>query len=97
QQIEQSIEAVRHEIDGDNEGDDRVFRHMWASVGEQPFRTGQANNGPGGATMAFTGSHLGELTVELSPAEERDITSNEIAQLWREKTGPIADAVELSF
>ncbi len=94
--LEESAQEVRRRIRAEREERD-VFRHVWASIGEQPFRTGQANNGPGGGAVMFSGSHLGEVTIELEPAEERNTTSNEIAQLWREATGAIPDAVELSY
>jgi multidrug efflux pump subunit AcrB len=96
-QLEEAARAVRDRVDTKNGGDTSVFRHTWASVGEQPFRTAQANTGPGGGVMAYSGSHLGEITIELLPAEDRKVTSTEIAQLWRELTGPIPDAVELTY
>ena len=42
-------------------------------------------------------SHLGEVTIELLPSEERSIGSVELASRWRELTGPIPGAVELLF
>ncbi|MEE8585223.1 MAG: efflux RND transporter permease subunit, partial [Acidobacteriota bacterium] len=78
-------------------GDDRIFRHMLASVGEQPFRTAQSQNAGGGVGESFSGAHLGEINIELAPSEERAFSSTEIANLWREKTGAIPDAVELTF
>jgi len=46
----------------------------------------------------ITGSHLGEVNIELAPSEERgEISSADIANEWRDLTGPIPDAVELSF
>ena len=75
-----------------------LFRHSYAAVGDQPFRTGQDTMGPhGGRQVDYSGSHLGELTIELVPAEERDISSSELAERWRELTGPIPDAIEMSF
>ncbi|MDE0368185.1 MAG: efflux RND transporter permease subunit [Gammaproteobacteria bacterium] len=43
------------------------------------------------------GRHLGEVTMQLTPGETRTITTNEVAALWRDAVGPIADAVELAF
>ncbi len=42
-------------------------------------------------------SHLGEVTIELAPAEERTITSEELGNRWREATEPIPEAVEIGF
>jgi len=72
-----------------------IIRHVLSSIGEQPSRN-QAS-GPNVATGVFAGSHLGEVNIELIPSEKRKISSIQVANRWRELTGPIPDAVELSF
>ncbi|MDE0658490.1 MAG: efflux RND transporter permease subunit [Gammaproteobacteria bacterium] len=52
--------------------------------------------GTGGDT-APTGSHLGEIYLQLSPSEERGITTVEVARAWRTATAPIEDAEQLVF
>ncbi|MCB1036281.1 MAG: efflux RND transporter permease subunit, partial [Acidobacteria bacterium] len=79
-----------------SEGEGNAFRHVLTSVGEQPFRKAQSQGG-GRIAAAFAASHLGEVTIELAPAEARKITSPEIAALWRERVGEIPDARELVF
>jgi multidrug efflux pump subunit AcrB len=73
-----------------------IIRHVLTSIGDQPFRTA---DGPGALNVGADNSapHLGEVNLELSPAEERDISSLEIASRWRERVGTIPDAVELSY
>jgi len=73
-----------------------IVMHILTSVGGQPFRTMMSRMGANVA-LDFSGAHLGEVTLELSPAEERTISAEEIGALWREKTGIIPDAVELTF
>ncbi|MDA1272478.1 MAG: efflux RND transporter permease subunit [Verrucomicrobia bacterium] len=88
---------LRTQLDANREnGGTSAFRHMLASVGEQPFLTAQ-RQGVGNAVSLITGSHLGEVTIELSPSEERTMSSAEVVNRWRELTGPIPDAVELTF
>jgi multidrug efflux pump subunit AcrB len=41
--------------------------------------------------------HLGQVSLELSAAEERDIKASEIGDRWRELTGTIPGAEELVF
>jgi multidrug efflux pump subunit AcrB len=41
--------------------------------------------------------HLGQVSLELSPSEVRDIDASEIANRWRELTGSIPGAEELVF
>lgn len=43
------------------------------------------------------GANLGEVTMQLTPGETRDISTNEVARLWREANGPLPDAKTLVF
>ncbi len=61
------------------------------SIGEQLSR-----GGPDIGTRVG-GAHLAEIALELVPSVERDLTASDIAHLWRERTGPIPDAVEITF
>ncbi len=95
--LESSAMRVRDELDAEGvtrEGS--AVRHALLSVGEQPFATAQTRNG-GRVGTAFIGTHLGEVNLELAPSEQRSFDSAELARRWREATGPIPDAVELTF
>ncbi len=95
QALERSAERLARDIE--NETGIEIFRHTYSSVGEQPFRSDQARNEGGSASQNASG-HLGEVTLELLPAEERvGISSESLARRWRELTGAIPDVVELSF
>ncbi|MDY7092290.1 MAG: efflux RND transporter permease subunit [Acidobacteriota bacterium] len=94
QRIEGAALELQEELK--EEQGSEVFRHTLASVGEQPFRQAQSQNG-GNVGSSFSAAHIGEVAVELVPAEDRDITSPEIAARWREKVGQIPDATELTF
>ena len=50
-----------------------------------------------GYVVNDTGAHLGEVTMQLTPGEGRVVTTDAVAARWRDRVGPIADAVELSF
>ncbi len=70
--------------------------HILAAVGGQVT----AGNGPPqpGATGGGTANgHLGEVILQLTPSETRDITTRQVADIWRETNGSIPDAVELKF
>ena len=92
-QLEMGATQVRREMQ-EQTGQD-LFQHVYAAVGDQPMAT--EAQGPFRAVGAASASHLGEVTIELAPAENRDITSEELANRWREATGLIAEAVELKF
>ena len=80
----------------DETGRDYV-RHVFATVGDQPSAQrgpggGMFGPGPGGAS-----AHLGEVTIELAPADQRSYTSEQLGNRWREVTDPIPEAVETNF
>ena len=55
--------------------------------------TGQ--EGPGGNTTS--GSHVGTINVELVPAEQRRLTSDQLTQMWRDEVGEIPGVESLTF
>ena len=71
------------------------FRHVSAAIGDQPMAG--AGDVPSGPIESPAGSNVGEVTVELLPAETRNLTSEQLGNLWREATGPIPEAVEVGF
>jgi multidrug efflux pump subunit AcrB len=93
--LEKSAVQLQDEIEEETDG--AIFRHILASVGEQPFRAQSQRPNASGAGASFSAAHLGEVNVELVPSEDRGMGSSEIARRWRELTGPIPDVVELTF
>ena len=91
--LESSAERLRRELQ-DETGRDH-FRHVFAAVGDQPSRSGEG--GPMVPSVSRAASHLGEVTVELAPAQERAFTSEQLGYRWRELTGPIPEAVDIHF
>ncbi|MYD72082.1 MAG: efflux RND transporter permease subunit [Acidobacteria bacterium] len=71
------------------------FRHVSTSIGDQPM----AARGPGplGPVQSVSASNLGEVTIELAPAETRSYTSEQLGGMWRDATGAIPEAVDLNF
>ena len=71
-------------------------RHILTAVGNQP----SSNSGggpPGNNENAASGGHLGEVTLQLTPSEARDLATNAVANMWRETSGSIPGALELRF
>ena len=66
-----------------------ILRHVLSSAGSQPFLTSFAPDGPP------RGTHLGEVTLELAPAADRDISSEQLVNAWRELVADIPGVVEL--
>jgi multidrug efflux pump subunit AcrB len=95
-QLRRAADEVRREVDADRESGS-VIAHVFDAVGEQPYRRRQAASATAFSQAMGTGSHLGEVEIEVVPAEEREITVEELTRRWRERTGTIPGAVELSF
>lgn len=69
-----------------------IVRNMLASIGSQPFQEGFGNGG--GSPKA---TNLGQVTIELTGAVNREVAAAEIVSKWRDLVGPIPGAVELTF
>ncbi|MDA1183617.1 MAG: efflux RND transporter permease subunit [Acidobacteria bacterium] len=93
QQLEAGAERLRAEMREVGQGE--LYQHLYSAVGEQP----QSGAGPVplGNAGGGSGSHLGEVTIELLPSEDRNVGSDDLAERWRDLTGAIPEAVEVSF
>ena len=72
------------------------FVHVLAAIGDQPMgsRGGGPDGPPGGGAAS---SNVGEVAIELLPTELRIYSSEQLGLLWRDATGPIAEAVDVNF
>lgn len=95
ERLERSAEEVRRELESKEPGS--VYRHVLTSVGQQPTRARQEEDRTGRVGVRSASGHLGEVNIELTPSEQRVVTSAEVAALWRERTGSLPDVVELDF
>jgi multidrug efflux pump subunit AcrB len=93
-ELERTALGLVREIEGDLPGS--VVRHVITSVGTQPFKAAQ-NRGPGESFAAPSGSHLGEVVIELLPSERRDVSTAFVVDRWRERVPALPDAQELTF
>jgi multidrug efflux pump subunit AcrB len=85
--------AVRAGQSLKNDAGESVLKHFLTSAGIQPFITSMAPAGPPKAT------HVGEVTVELTPAAGRpeESSANAFIDKWREELGDIPGLVELTM
>jgi multidrug efflux pump subunit AcrB len=89
--VEAGAERLRQDVLAET-GED-IVRHTFAAIGSQSGGGG----GPMGGMGAASGSNVGQVTIELVPAEERSISSEVLGRRWRELTGPIPEAVDATF
>lgn len=92
--LEEGVEQVRRDLEKRYGRD--VVRYVITAVGEHPFGAAQRQNS-GNVAAGELASHLGEVTLELRPAETRAVSSAEVADRWRELTGRIPGAVEQNY
>jgi multidrug efflux pump subunit AcrB len=67
-----------------------VIKNLYRSLGE----VGDGQAGPAGLTR---GSHVGNIEVELTQPDEREITTKELNALWRKEVPKIAGTDTLKF
>ena len=91
--LEVGADRLRREVRAQTGAD--VFRHIYTAVGDQPM----AARGPGAmrSLNSPSASHVGEVMIEITPAEERELRAEELGNRWRELTGPIPEATEVNF
>jgi len=92
--LQNSADTVRAELE--QEFGSEQFRYVITAIGEHPFATIQRQNS-GELAAGERSSHLGEVTIELQPAENRSASSALVADRWRELTGPIPGAIAQTF
>ena len=92
EELQVGAARLRRELT-DETGQD-YFVHMFGAVGDQPMAS---REGPIQSSDNTGASHLGEVTIELIPSQDRQYTSEALGNRWRELTGPIPEAVEVSF
>jgi len=89
--LEASAEELRGELDRDRDGPSAI-RFVLSSIGRH-----QTFGGPQSMQVEAGGAHLAEVYLDLLPGAERKVASDAIADRWRELTGPIPDALDLTF
>ncbi len=95
EQLNRGAQALAAELEAEGKGD--VFRNFFSTIGSQPYKQAQDFNA-GNYTSNYSAGNLGEVTVELSPSEERDgVSSEKLAIRWRELTGDIPEALEVAY
>jgi len=95
QQIEKAADTLSRELNLARSGRPEVVQHVLTTIGQS-----LAGGGPGGRSGRFSTpvSHRADIAISLLPAAERDdVSSDDVAERWRELTGPVTDAVELTF
>ena len=95
ERIERAALAVRDEIDRDRgPGHPSIYSNVFSIIGDQPMGRRSAMNASG---AGFNRGHLGEVTVELLPSEERSISSAQIEARVRRHLGEVPGTESLTL
>lgn len=86
-----ALELARELEEQRRPGEPQVVEHRLALVGDQ------RSFGPDQRRTSTGQSHLGQVDLRLSPSEKRSARAPDVADRWRELTGPILGAEELTF
>ncbi|MBW1965626.1 MAG: efflux RND transporter permease subunit, partial [Deltaproteobacteria bacterium] len=90
--LERSGREVMAEMDKKRpKGASPLLERSITIVGKHSRGRGPAAKGP------QTGGHLAQIKIELLEGEQRDVSANKLAALWREKAGVIPDAEAITF
>ena len=93
--IEQAAFEVIAEFDSKRQGKASLMKHMATTVGAHPTL---AHGGPVQVDIgAGAKSHLAEVNVELLGGEQRDVSSVEMRNRWRQRVGEIPGVSSLTF
>lgn len=95
EQLVKSADRVQQQLNAEY-ADAPPVKHVLSVVGSQLSSSSGPPSSAGGSSGTANG-HLGEVFLQLTPSETRDVRTREVADLWRKMNGPIADAVELKF
>jgi multidrug efflux pump subunit AcrB len=90
-QLQDAAARLKLELDASIPGP-TVVNHVLVSIGDV-----LARSGPHPPSSKSGGAHLAEVGLELTSAMDREIKTADVAKRWRELSGPVPDAVELSF
>ena len=88
-QLSSAGQRLREELATEHE--EPPILHILEATGGHPSAT------RGAGMPEAVGSHLGEVALQLSPSQERDISTATITRLWQEAHGPVPATAELSY
>ena len=94
--LENSLKTIEREYDKENNPKKGFILNTLTVIGSQPYKSATSGRGES-MENSYTGSHLAEVSVELSPGENRNVKSSDIAKNWRENTSSIEGIKSLKF
>lgn len=96
--IAAAVGPLRQEIDAAHARPGAsLFKNVLTAVGAQPLKDRQDNNPAAVQGIGEVRGNVAEVVIGLVPSEERDISTGEIGQRWRDLVGAVPGATELGY
>ena len=73
-----------------------TIKNRLSTIGWQPMRT-KTSRGPGNLDALYAGPNMAEVALELTPGEERIISTEEVARRWRKLMPTVPGVKDVSF
>ncbi|MAE62615.1 MAG: acriflavin resistance protein [Planctomycetaceae bacterium] len=93
--IERAAQETAAEFDAMGVNPGPIMHHMSTTVGELWF--GRLMGGPMGGSTTSSGSHVGEVNLELLAGERRKTTASAFAARWDELVGDVPGVSSLTY
>ncbi len=93
QRIEAAALQLREEVDG-GDVEPKVVKHVLVAMGSHPVA--QARD-PSGIAVGSGGSHMAEAAMEFENLDIRGLSSDVLADRWRELVGTVPNTRRLTF
>ena len=73
-----------------------TIKNRLSTIGWQPMRT-KTSRGPGNLDALYAGPNMAEVALELTPGEERIISTEEVVRRWRKLMPMVPGVKDVSF
>ncbi|MFP4396912.1 MAG: efflux RND transporter permease subunit [Desulfonatronovibrio sp.] len=89
--LAEKAEQAAVSFDEQNSDESSILRHVYSVVGNRI-----SQGGPGGEGVS-PGGNIAEVALSLVPAEQREIHTSRVTDVWRDLSGQIPGAMSLTF
>jgi multidrug efflux pump subunit AcrB len=94
-ELEKAAEQLEKDLENDYPNM-QIIQNRLSTIGWQPMRT-KTSKGPGNLDALFAGSNMAEVAFELTPGEDRTVSTEEVVRRWRKIMPKVPGVKDLTF
>ena len=94
-ELEKAAQELEQQLQ-DEFPDRPTIKNRLSTIGWQPMRT-KTSRGPGNLDALYAGPNMAEVALELTPGEERIISTEEVVRRWRKLMPTVPGVKDVSF